>query len=169
MKWLSIRAIALAIAASVFAALLYSAGGTPAQSADDLKIPTGYRNWFHVNSMIVDKTSSQFEALGGLHNIYINSIGEPALKKGGPYPDETVFVDDLHDFAVSDGIYTETGRKAIVVMIKDKKQTSTGGWVWQAWAGGDQSKPLVTDAVKQCFQCHQPRKDQDYVYSTYIP
>jgi hypothetical protein len=58
---------------------------------------------------------------------------------------------------------------AIVVMIKDKKHTSTGGWMWQAWAGGDQSKPLVTDAVKQCFECHQPRKDQDYVYSTYIP
>jgi hypothetical protein len=27
----------------------------------------------------------------------------------------------------------------------------------------------VTDATKQCFECHQPKKDQDYVYSTYIP
>ena len=41
---------------------------------------------------------------------------------------------------------------------------STGGWAWQAWAGGDPSKPLVTDAAKQCFECHH-----DYVYSTYIP
>ena len=31
------------------------------------------------------------------------------------------------------------------------------------------NKPLVTDAAKQCFACHQPKKDQDYVYSTYIP
>jgi len=27
----------------------------------------------------------------------------------------------------------------------------------------------VTDAAKQCFECHEPKKDQDYVYSTYIP
>jgi hypothetical protein len=25
------------------------------------------------------------------------------------------------------------------------------------------------DPTKQCFECHQPKKDQDYVYSTYIP
>ena len=35
--------------------------------------------------------------------------------------------------------------------------------------GGDPKKPRVTDAAKQCFACHQPKKDQDYVYSTYIP
>jgi hypothetical protein len=35
-----------------------------AQSANDIKIPVGYRNWFHVNTMIVDKTSPLFEALG---------------------------------------------------------------------------------------------------------
>jgi hypothetical protein len=28
---------------------------------------------------------------------------------------------------------------------------------------------LVTDPTKQCFECHQPKKNQDYVYSTYIP
>jgi hypothetical protein len=25
------------------------------------------------------------------------------------------------------------------------------------------------NTTKQCFECHQPKKDQDYVYSTYIP
>ena len=28
---------------------------------------------------------------------------------------------------------------------------------------------VVTDAAKQCFACHEPKKDQGYVYSTYIP
>jgi hypothetical protein len=27
----------------------------------------------------------------------------------------------------------------------------------------------LTDPVKMCFECHQAKKDQDYVYSTYIP
>jgi len=169
MKWLTVLVIAFAIVASVVAALLYAAGGSAAQSASDLKIPTGYRSWFHVNTLVIDKASPLFEALGGMHNIYINSTGQEALKKGGPYPDGSIFLDDLHEVTASDGSYAEGARKAITIMIKDNKQTSTGGWVWQAWAGGDQSKPLVTDAVKQCFECHQPQKDHDYVYSTYIP
>ena len=27
----------------------------------------------------------------------------------------------------------------------------------------------MTDVSRQFFECHQPKKDQDYVYSTYIP
>jgi Cytochrome P460 len=55
-------------------------------------------------------------------------------------------------------------------MVKDsKKYASTGGWGFQLWQGEDPSKPIVTDAAKQCFECHTSRKDNDYVYSTYIP
>ena len=141
-----------------------------AQPADDITPPSGYRNWFHVNTMIVDKSSPLFEALGGMHNVHVNATGEAALKKGGPYPDRTIFVTDLHDFTISDGSYVEGAFKGIAVMVKDtKKYASTGGWGFQFFAGGDAKKPVVTDAAKQCFECHQPKKDQDYVYSTYIP
>ena len=60
----------------------------------DLQPPTGYRQWFHVNSMIVDKTSPLFESLGGMHNISVNAIGLPALEKGAAFPDGTMFVSD---------------------------------------------------------------------------
>jgi Cytochrome P460 len=142
----------------------------PARSADNLKPPVGYRNWFHVNTMIVDKTSPLFEALGGMHNVHVNSVGEPALKQGIPYPDGTVFVTDLHDFSVADGTYAEGAFKGLALMAKDSKAyASTGGWGFQFWAGGDPNKPVVIDPTKQCFECHQPKKSQDYVYSTYIP
>ena len=105
-----------------------------------------------------------------MHNVYVNSTGLAALKKGGPYPDKSTFVTDLHEFTVSDGSYVEGARKALAIMVKDaKKYASTGGWGFQLWASGDANKPMVTDASKQCFACHQPKKDQDYVYSTYIP
>jgi hypothetical protein len=141
-----------------------------AASADDLKPPIGYRNWFHVNTMIVDKASPVFGVLGGMHNVHVNTVGEAALKKGGPYPNGTVFMTDLHDFAVVDGSYVEGALKGLAAMVKDsKKYASTGGWGFQFWEAGDPKKPKVTDVVKQCFECHQPKKDQDYVYSTYIP
>jgi hypothetical protein len=141
-----------------------------AESTDGIQPPSGYRNWFHVNTMVIDKASPLFEALGGMHNVHVNSVGEAALKKGGPYPDQTVFVSDVHEFTVSDGSYVMGNRKGLAVMVKDaKKYAGTGGWGFQFFAGGDPNKPKVTDAAKQCFECHVPKKDQDYVYSTYIP
>jgi hypothetical protein len=41
--------------------------------------------------------------MGGMHNVYVNSTGETALKIGEPYPDKTVFLADLHDFTISEG------------------------------------------------------------------
>jgi hypothetical protein len=81
-----------------------------------------------------------------------------------------MFVTDLHDFSVVDGSYVMGNLKGVAVMVKDaKKYASTGGWGFQFFAGGDPKKPVVTDASKQCFECHTPKKAQDYVYSTYIP
>jgi hypothetical protein len=160
----------LGIAATTVAAGALVIVSVSAQSADDLKPPSGYRKWFHVNTMIVDKASPLFETIGGMHNVHVNSVGEPALRKGGPYPDGTVFLTDLHDYALVDGSYVEGALKGLSVMAKDsKKYASTGGWGFQFWEGGDPKKPLVTNAAKQCFECHLPKKDQDYVYSTYLP
>jgi hypothetical protein len=149
---------------------VFAVASIPAQSADDIKPPAGYRQWFHVNTMVVDKASPLFDGLGGMHNVYINATGLPALKKGGPYPDKSMFVTDLHDFTISDGSYVEGARKGIAVMVKDaKKYASTGGWGFQFFAGGDPKMPMVKDPAKDCYACHEPKKDQGYVYSTYIP
>ena len=71
---------------------LLAVASFPAESADDIKPPSGYRHWFHVNTMVVDKASPLFEGLGGMHNVYINTTGEAALKKGGTYPNKSMFV-----------------------------------------------------------------------------
>ncbi len=156
--------------------ILIMLGAVSAQTAgDDVPFPGGFRDWFVVNSMIVTKDSPIFGQIGGMHIIYVNTKGLPTLKKGGPlpYPDGTVFADDVHEFSVKDGSYVEGNKKAVTVMVKDaKKYATTGGWGFQVWAGGDPSKPLVPDAahaVQACFICHTPQKSQDYTFSTYIP
>ncbi len=158
--------------AGIFVAL--SAVSTKS-AGDDVPFPTGFRDWFVVNSMIVTKDSPMSAQIGGMHIIYLNAEGLPTLKAGGPlpYPDGTVFADDVHEFSVKDGSYVEGTKKAVTVMVKDaKKYATTGGWGFQVWAGGDPSKPLVPDAahaIPACFVCHTPQKDQDYTFSTYIP
>jgi Cytochrome P460 len=142
-----------------------------APAGDALKIPADFQHWYLVNSMIITKDSPLFSTIGGLHHIYINSVGFARLKQGGstPYPDGTIFVDDVREFSLADGAYSQGSRKAIPVMLKDsKKYASTGGWGFQAWAGGDPKKPLVTDAATACFACHTPQKSNDFTFSTYL-
>lgn len=160
----------------VLAGSLMSWGAVATISAgDDVPFPNGFRDWFAVNSMIVTKDSPMFGQIGGMHIIYVNAQGLATLKTGGPfpYPDGSVFADDVHEFSVQDGSYVEGKKKAVTVMIKDaKKYTANGGWGFQAWAGGDPSKPLVPDAAhatQACFACHTPQKSQDFTFSTYIP
>ena len=144
-------------------------------AANDVPFPTGFRDWFAVNSMIVTKDSPIFGQIGGMHLIYVNAKGLPTLKAGGPFPyaDGTIFADDVHEFSIKDGSYVEGTEKAVTVMVKDaKKYPTNGGWGFQAWAVGDPSKPLVPDAAhakQACFTCHTPQKAQDFTFSTYSP
>jgi Cytochrome P460 len=161
-----------------FAAGALAAIGLGSAAIADTSItpPKGYRMWFHVNTLVVDKQSPLFEAFGGINNVYLSPGGVAMLKNGRPYPDGTTFVDDIHEFTVKDGSYFEGERKVLAVMVRNtKKYAATGGWGFQAWAAGDPKKPLVTDPVKQCFGCHTqkiaiPRlAEHQYVFSTYIP
>lgn len=161
--WQSILIVAFAAVGTLLAA----------QAGDALKIPGEFKHWYLVHSTLITKENNKFGLFPGVHLIYVNATGLDRLKRGGstPYPDGTMFTDDVRDFsAVDDGSYLEgTARKAITLMVKDsKKYTSTGGWGFQAWAGGDAAKPIVTDQVKQCFTCHMPQKAQDFTFSTYL-
>ncbi|MGB9066985.1 MAG: cytochrome P460 family protein [Candidatus Acidiferrales bacterium] len=159
----------------VLLSLTLGARSTISAAGNEVPFPANFRDSFVVNSMIVTLDSPISAQIGGLHIIYVNATGLPVLKKGGtfPYPDGTVFADDVHDFAVKGGSYVEGAKKAVSTMVKDsKKYTATGGWGFQAWAGGDPSKPLIPDtvhAMQDCFVCHSPQQTQDFVFSTYIP
>jgi Cytochrome P460 len=167
--WRLLGVLGLAVILTLF-------GVPSAICADDgVPFPDGFRDWFVVNSMSATKDSPVFGGVEGMHIIHINAKGLPTLKKGGPfpYPDGTIFADDVHEYSVKDGATVEGAKKVVTVMVKDgKKYASTGGWGFQVWLGGDPSKPLVPDqahAITACFACHTPQKDQDYTFSTYIP
>ena len=165
-----------------FVVVLSSAGvlmlftALSAMSADDgVPFPNGLRDWFFVNSLTATADSPLFGHVAGVHHIYVNARGLPALKAGGPfpYPDGTVFADDVHEFSVKDGADLEGAKKFVTVMVKDtKKYATTGGWGVQVWAAGDPTKAQIPDlahSVEACFVCHTPQKAQDYTFSTYIP
>jgi hypothetical protein len=152
-------------------AALAATGTLFASTKDGPKIPVDFQHGYLANSMLVTKEPNKTGLITGVHLIYVNALGIDRLKRGGsaPYPDGTELVDDVREFSVDDGAYHQGARKFLTVMVKDsKKYASTGGWGFQAWPGGDPTKPFVDDSSKQCFSCHVPEKANDYVFSTYL-
>ncbi len=152
-------------------ATLAATGTVFARPDDGPKIPADFQRGYLANAMLVTKEPNNTGLIPGVHLIYVNRIGTDRFKRGGSatYPDGTVFVDDVRDFSLDDGVYHQGGRKFLTVMVKDsKKYASTGGWGFQAWKGGDPTKPIVDDPPQQCFSCHEPEKASNYVFSNYL-
>jgi hypothetical protein len=159
---------------TAFVAALLTAGTLFANATDGVKMPLNFQHdGFLANSMLVTKEPNNTGLKPGVHLIYVNPAGLDRLKQGGStkYPDGTVFTDDVREFSLDDGVYHQGGHEFITTMVRDSKAyASTGGWGFQAWLGGDPTKPIVTDPVKQCFTCHrdQSPSGNEFVFSTYL-
>ncbi len=133
---------------------------------ETVNYPEGYRQWHHVQSLIIQKRHKDFETAGGIHHVYANEKAFDALVAGKPYPDGSVFVDDVLTATERDRTITEGVRKFITVMQKDSKEAAeTGGWAFEVFA--DDTKERKAPDQKACFKCHETQKDTDYIFSKY--
>ena len=87
----------------VFVAVVASLGALVAQAQKKPAIaypayPNDPRKWRHVKTMVIfSKENKLFDRFGGLHNVYVNDIGWPALKNGKLYPDGSMLALELYD------------------------------------------------------------------------
>ena len=154
--------LALALVGAAYAA-------SPEKSS--VAYPTGFRKWPLVKSMVIYSDKHPlFAQFGGLHHVYANAEAMRALVKGGTFPDGSVLVLDLLGTKDENGAWVQGSRKLLAVMEKDRARfKATGGWGFEAFKGDSQMERTVTDATAQCFSCHQQQKDNDFVFSGYLP
>ena len=137
-----------------------------ARAAEPVPYPTGYRDWTHVKSMVIETGHPLYESFGGIHHLYAN---ERALAgyRGGRFPDGAIIVFDLLTAVDADNAISEGARKVVGVMHKDSRRyAATGGWGFEGFVGDSKTERAVADqAASACFACHQARKDSDYVFS----
>ncbi len=132
-----------------------------------VKYPEGHRQWTQVKSMVIQQGHPLFESFGGIHHIYANKKALEAMKKGKPYPDGSVLVFDLLEAKTGNNAIVEGPRKIIGVMEKDSMRfAQTGGWGFEGFKD-DTRERAVTDPKGACFNCHEPQKKTDYVFSSY--
>lgn len=156
------------IAATVLLAVLVPSvwsASSVAPAPNGITLPENYKDWRLIASSHRSDNNTLRAILG-------NDIAIGAARKGQtrPWPDgailaKIVWKDVTHpnwEKATVPGAFA-----AAEFMIKDSKQFSaTGGWGFARWLGPAQ-KPYGKDAnfVQECFGCHIPVKDNDYVFT----
>jgi hypothetical protein len=143
-----------------------------ASAADPAAVPypTGYRDWHHVKSMVINPGHPLYGAFGGIHHIYGNAKAVAGYK-AGKFPDGSVIVFDLLTATTADNAIVEGQRKVVGVMHKDaRKWAATGGWGFEGFKGDSKiDRAVGANAAEACFGCHAPQKERDYTFSVLRP
>ncbi len=143
-----------------------------ANAADPTPVtyPTGYRDWHHVKSMVINPGHGLYDAFGGIHHLYANNAAILGYKTG-KWPNGAVIVFDLLEAKSADNTVTEGQRKVVGVMHRDaKRYATTGGWGYEGFKGDSKSDRAVgNNAATACHQCHIAQKDSGYVFSKLRP
>ena len=139
--------------------------GAAEPAPNGITLPAGYKDWKVI-------ASSHRTDNNTLRVIVGNEIAVRAARAGrtNPWPDgsvlgKLVWKDTAHPAwqtaqVPGDFVHAE-------FMVKDsKKYASTGGWGFARWLGLAQT-PYGKDAnfVQECFGCHTPVKNNDWVFT----
>ena len=158
---------------STIAATLIAAASGAALAAEPapngITLPEGYKNWRMIASSQRTDNNTMRVILGNDKAVEAARAG-----KTNPWPDGAILAKlvwknktlDKWAQAIVPGDFVHAE-----FMVKDaKKYEATGGWGFARWLGKDQ-KPYGKDAnfVQECFGCHQPVKDRDWVFTEPAP
>ena len=166
---------------------------TPSSGAADdaapiygINIPQGYRDWPMISLARVGAP------INDLRGKFGNDIAMRAFRDGTrPFPDGTIIArlaykamvseDNNKAFrlAIGNKLSPEEAEKLlnesvvagdqvnVQFMVKDsRKYAASGGWGFAEFTNG---KPSPEAVHKNCFACHTPAKDLDFVFTRYSP
>lgn len=133
-------------------------------AGENISLPSNYKSWNHVKTMVIKKGHALFEPFGGIHSIYANNKAIKGYTEG-KFPVGSVIVFDLFE-AVDDGnAITEGDRKFIGIMEKSNGSPKTSGWIYEVFAG-DKLKAKGVNGASDCHACHSSAFNKDFVFST---
>lgn len=158
-------ALLLGLLCAVAALAAIGADTQVAPAPNGIRMPQDYRDW-RVLSVSDRSDNHTMRAILG------NDIAIAAARSGRmtPWPDGAALAKVAWKATAHPNWPTATvpGDFAQVeFMIKDsRKYPVTGGWGFARWRGMD-LQPYGKDAnfVQECFGCHMPVKDRDYVFT----
>lgn len=130
-----------------------------------ITMPEGYKNWKMIAPSHRTDNNTLRVILGNEKAIQAARYG-----RTNPWPDGSILAKLVWKDKTHEKWQTATIPGEFVhaeFMIKDStKYTETGGWGFARWKGLTQ-EPYGKDAdfVQECFGCHTPMKNNDYVFT----
>jgi hypothetical protein len=138
-----------------------------ATGAATVPYPDDYRAWVHVKSVLVSTRHPDFARSGGFRHIYANPQAATGYRTG-VFPEGSIIVVDWLEGLDENGMFTESRRRRLDVMVKDRvKFEATGGWGWERFNGDSHTERTVTSAATQCAACHMGPGTRDLVFSKF--
>lgn len=142
-----------------------------------IRLPKDFRkNMVHLGSWFVPEGEAR-----GFHDVYTDAGTVEAYRRTGEFPDGATLIKELR--GATTGSYTTGANvsyandalKQWFVMIKDRhgrfpeNPLWAEGWGWALFKPDDPSKNVATSFKNDCFACHVPAKQNDWVYREAYP
>ncbi len=155
---------------SAFICLVISGGLAVAEESvppapNGIEFPADYRTWQVIASSHREDNKTLRVILG--NDVAIRAVQADETR---PWPDgsilgKLVWKDTAHPSWEKATVPGEFVHAEFMAKDADKYR-DTGGWGFARWTGLDR-KPYGEDAafVQECFSCHTPVKDNDYVFT----
>jgi hypothetical protein len=136
-----------------------------------IKLPAHYRDWKLIS------VAHEAGKLNDLRAVLGNDRAIGAFRSDRlPFPDGTIIARLAWAYTPSEQNNQAFGQQQsfvagaptnVQLMVKDSKRyASTGGWGFAQFTHG---KPDGPEALKNCYSCHIPAKQRDYVFTRYAP
>lgn len=135
-----------------------------------ISLPAGYRDWKLVSVAHEEGSLNDIRAILG------NDLAIEAYRAGRlPFPDGAIIARVAWSYvpsAENDKVFGKAqsfvagAPTNVQLMVKNsKKYAATGGWGFAQFTHGK------ADAVdtKECYSCHEPVKDRDFIFTKYAP
>lgn len=157
----------LAALCATAGSMVFAAGHSKVAAAPNgIAFPADYRDWRVISISHRTDNKSMRAILG-------NDLAVKAARNGitNPWPDGTVLGKVVWKQMTEENWPSAIAPEKFVhaeFMFKDaKKWASTGGWGYARWKG-NKLNPYGKDAsfAQECFGCHSPVKQRDYVFTT---
>jgi hypothetical protein len=163
----------MAIAPTVHA---HDAFSSYVNSKGEMVLPENYQtDMAHLGTFLVPSGGA-----AGFHHVYTQPETIAAFKATGEFPDGAVIIKEIrisekNSYTTGADVSSATADIAqVFMMIKDAEGRFKGnklwgeGWAWSLHKPGS-NKNVATDYKTDCLGCHEPVRDQDFIYTQAYP
>ncbi|UCD35360.1 MAG: cytochrome P460 family protein [Nitrospiraceae bacterium] len=155
----------LAVSLLLIGGIAFAGNQKPLPAPNGITIPEGYKNWKLIASSHRSDNNTMRVVLGN-----DTAIASARSGKTNPWPEGSILAKLVWKNTTHEKWPTATIPGEFVhaeFMIKDTaRYKDTGGWGFARWKGMEQAPyGEKADFVQECFGCHTPVKDSDYVFT----